>query len=40
MTVVDDVEMINRQLRIRIVIGTSKEGIEMTAKHYTFNAYV
>ena len=40
MTVVNDVEMINGQLRIRIVSETSKDGITMTAKHYKFNTYV
>ena len=40
MTVVNDVEIINGQLRIRIVSETSKDGQKRTAKHYTFNAYV
>ena len=40
MTVVNDVEMINGHLRIRIVSETSKDGKIMTAKPYKFNTYV
>ena len=40
MTFVNDVEIINGKLRIRIVSETPKAGIKMTSKHYKFNTNV